>query len=76
MHFSNRVYTLDHGTNLQQPCTLCSGSEAGSFWRLIDSCITQLKVEGSWGACNESEEEEEVYKSLYDQTTLVSNAIY
>jgi len=26
---------------------MCSGSEAGSYLRLIDSCITQLKAQGS-----------------------------
>jgi len=25
---------------------MCSGSEAGSYLRLIDSCITQLKMDG------------------------------
>ena len=38
---------------------MCSGSEAGSYLRLIDSCITQLKAQGpvdgkeeekKWGA--------------------------
>ena len=38
---------------------LCSGSEAGSYLRLIDSCITQLKVQGPSGTCNESKEKEE-----------------
>ena len=37
---------------------ICSGSEAGSYLRLIDSCITQLNAQGS-GNCNESKEEEE-----------------
>jgi len=36
-----------------------SGSEAGSYLRLIDSCITQLKVQGPSRTCNESTEEEE-----------------
>jgi len=34
-----------------------SGSEAGSYLRLIDSCITQLKVQGLSRNCNESKEE-------------------
>ena len=38
---------------------MCSGSEAGSYLRLIDSCITQLKAQGPSRTCNESEEEEE-----------------
>ena len=35
------------------------GSEAGSYLRLIDSCITQLKVQGPSRTCNESNEKEE-----------------
>ena len=34
---------------------MCSGAEAGSYVRLIDSCITQRKAQGT---CNESNEEE------------------
>ena len=41
---------------------MCSGSEAGSYSRLIDSCITQFKAHGPSKTCNESNEEEE--KSL------------
>ena len=33
-------------------------TEAGSYLRLIDSCITQLKVQGRSRTCNESKEEE------------------
>jgi len=32
---------------------------AGSYLRLIDSCITQLKVQGPSKTCDESKEEEE-----------------
>ena len=35
-------------------------TEAGSFSRLIDFCITQLKAQGPSRFCNESKEEEEV----------------
>jgi len=38
---------------------MCSGSEAGSYLRPIDSCITQLKAQRPSGTCNESKEEEE-----------------
>jgi hypothetical protein len=38
---------------------MCSDSEAGSYLRLIDSCITQLEAQGPARTCNESEEEEE-----------------
>ena len=40
-------------------CEKCSGSEAGSYLRLIDSSITQLKAQGPSSTCNESKEEEE-----------------
>jgi len=36
---------------------MCSGSEAGSYLRLIDSCITQIKAQGPSRTCNESKEE-------------------
>ena len=38
---------------------MCCGSETGSYLRLIDSCITQLKAQGPSRTCNESKEEEE-----------------
>ena len=34
-------------------------TEAGSYLRLIDSCITHRKVQGPSRTCNESKEEEE-----------------
>ena len=34
-------------------------TEAGSYLRLIDSCITQLKAHGPSRTCKESKEEEE-----------------
>jgi len=43
---------------------MCSGSEAGSYLRLIDSCISQLKAQGPSRACNESKEEEERFRRL------------
>ena len=33
-------------------------TDAGSYLRLIDSCITQLKAQGPSRTCNESKEEE------------------
>ena len=36
---------------------MCSGSEAGSYLRLIDSCITQFKAQGPSRTCTESKEE-------------------
>jgi len=38
---------------------MCSGSEEGSYLRLIDSCITQLKAQGPSRTCDESNGEEE-----------------
>jgi len=38
---------------------VCSGSEAGSYLRLVDSCITQLNAQGPSRTCNEIKEEEE-----------------
>jgi len=35
-----------------RPQALSSGSEAGSYLRLIGSCITQLKVQGPSRTCN------------------------
>ena len=36
---------------------VCSGSEGGSYLERIDSCITQLEVQGPSWTCNESKEE-------------------
>jgi len=38
-------------------------SEAGSYLRSIDSCITQLKAQGPSRTCNESKEEEDYLHS-------------
>ena len=43
---------------------LCCGTEAGSYLRLIDSCITQLKAQGPSRTCNQSKEEEEEHLVL------------
>ena len=40
-----------------------SGSEAGSYLRLIDGCITQLKAQGPSRNCNERKEEVPVIDS-------------
>ena len=47
---------------------MCSGSEAGSYLRLIDSCITRLKAANLSTICNESTKEEEAHPPC-----LVSN---
>ena len=38
---------------------MCSDSETGSYLRHIDSCITQLKVQGPSATWHESKEDEE-----------------
>ena len=43
---------------------MCCGTEAGSYLRLIDSCITQLKAQGPSRTCNESTEEEEAARGI------------
>jgi len=40
------------------------GTEAGSYLRLMDSCISQLKAQGPSRTCNESKEEEDLHGSL------------
>ena len=47
----------DTGEEMVPP--IIYGSEAGSYLRLIDSCITQFKAQGPPRACSESKEEEE-----------------
>ena len=46
------------------PHGMCSGSEAGSYLVLIDSCITHRKAQGLSGTCSESKEEEEKLQYL------------
>ena len=50
------------------------GIEAGSYLRLIDSCIPQLKAQGPSRTCNESKEEEEAARRLR-HTPRVSQVI-
>jgi len=38
---------------------MCCGTEAGSYLRLIDSCVTQLKAPGPSRTCNECKEEDQ-----------------
>ena len=49
---------------------MCSGSEEGSYLRLIDSCITQLKAKGPSRTCNESKEEVSSRPSLPISTSV------
>ena len=50
---------------------MCSGTEAGSYLRLIDSCITQLKAQGPSRTCNECKEEEEEEEGCLLPSTLL-----
>ena len=51
------------GIRASQLRDIC-GSEAGSYLRLIDSCITQLKAQGPSRTYNESKEEEEASEAV------------
>ena len=42
---------------------MCCGTEAGSYLRLIDSCMTQLKAQGPSGTCDERKEEKKKYQA-------------
>ena len=58
---SQRSRAVRHSSQFQtnDSTVVCSGSEAGSYLRLMDSCITQLKAQGPSRTCNESKEEGE-----------------
>ena len=47
-------------------------TEAGSYLRLIDSCITQLQAQGPSRTCNKSKEGEEVDEGS-GRTTMATN---
>ena len=66
IHLPRVIYITTYTSHLGAALALknyftevCSGSEAGSYSRSIDSCITQLKAEEPPRTCNESGEEEE-----------------
>ena len=50
-------------------------NEAGSYLRLIDSCITQLKAQGPSRTCNESNEKKKK-KVTREQEQLSSNDVF
>ena len=56
---SDRMVGALSFVNIIWSARMCSGPETGSYLRLTDWCITQLKAEGPSRTCNESEEEEE-----------------
>ena len=45
---------------------VCCGTEAGSYLRLINSCITQLKAQGPSRTSNESKDEEDYLDPVAD----------
>jgi len=55
-----------HPPNVAIACTPRT-TEAGSYLRLIDSCITQLKAQGPFRTCNESKEEETAARRVPQQ---------
>jgi len=60
---------------------MCCGTEAGSYLRLVDSCITQLKAQGPSRTCNESKEEEDhgfphTYTEAFSRGTLKRTPLY
>ena len=46
---------------------MCSDSEGGSYLRLIDSCITQLKAQRPSRTCKECTEKEEEVATVHSQ---------
>ena len=54
---------------------ICSGSEAGSYLRLIDSCITQLKAPAPSRTCHESKEEEQETKVHVETKVVVDTKV-
>ena len=68
---SNPPKVLHHGgagvtaaaTLAATPQVMCCGTEAGTYLRLIDSCITQLKAQGPSRTINESQKQEEERRS-------------
>jgi len=52
-----RVVSGEGSSKSKQVPSTC-GTEAGSYLRHIDSCITQLKAQGPSRTCNESKGEE------------------
>ena len=50
--FAEKSFKYNHFTEM------CCGTEAGSYLRLIDSCITQLKAQRPSTTCIESKQEE------------------
>ena len=66
------IKTAIHSASGNHFTEMCSGSEEGSYRRLIDSCITQLKAQGPSRTCNESQEEA-VRVAPYRGTSLIRN---
>jgi hypothetical protein len=62
------ILASQNRTDVNHFTEMCSGSEAGSYLRLIDSCITQLNAQGPSRTCNESKEEETELLSMLATT--------
>ena len=66
MGLAKRIIPLNKSCRRQAS----SGTVSGSYLRLIDSCITQLKAQGPSRTCNESKEEEEEEEAVSDGDPL------
>jgi hypothetical protein len=53
---------------------MCCGSEAGSYLRLIDCCINELKAQGPSRTCNESKKDEEKKKEGVSSSSSSSSS--
>ena len=63
-HFKNNDFT-----------EMCCGTEAGSYLRLIDSRITQIKAQGPSRTCNESKEEVRIFDAGLRVQGLVDTSV-
>ena len=62
---------LGSGNHLTE---MCSGSDAGSYLRLTDSCITQPKAQGPSGTSNESQEGSGKHPKIVEEPRRSGNA--
>jgi hypothetical protein len=49
-------------------------TEAGSYLRLIDSCVTQFKAQGTSRTCSKSKEEEAAIANEHQVTARMNTA--
>jgi len=68
-----RPYRQQQSTTTLQKCAVFF--EAGSYLRLTDSCITQLKAQGPSRTCKESKEEEKKTEKVSSQYRIRCRAM-